>query len=421
MKIRVLGAAREVGGSCIAVETPNTKIALDYGIKLEGITDEYPKNFDAIFISHAHLDHSGSLPRLSKSRNPQKIVGAKITRDVTVDLLKDMIKIQSTKRDGETYELSVADKVKDCWTVADSYKLSDMTVTLQDAGHVVGAKITTVRSEGKAIVYTGDFCVHDTEILEGCNLNVLPKEPDLLITESTYGGRIRPPRAQLTDQFLKQLQASMKVHENVLIPTFAFHRSQEMAKRIDQAIQDGTLPKYNVYVISKLAHKVTAHFNANTQLFTPKIQEQTNPFEYKYVKPLERTADIEEPAIVICTSGFGHAGASLTLLEQWAESEDTTVILTSGFLPDDSPLKAAKEKRRFKSSEGDRVEVAAKIVTIELSGHADQSELVDLVATLKPKQTMLVHGDLDQAEALSQKISGLTQVCIPEKNETFTI
>jgi putative mRNA 3-end processing factor len=208
MKIRVLGAAREVGGSCIAVETPNAKIALDYGIKLEGITDEYPKNFDAIFISHAHLDHSGSLPRLSKSRNPQKIVGAKITRDVTVDLLKDMIKIQSTKRDGETYELSVADKVKDCWTVADSYKLPDMTVTLQDAGHVVGAKITTVRSEGKAIVYTGDFCVHDTEILEGCNLNVLPKEPDLLITESTYGGRIRPPRAQLTAQFLKQLQAS---------------------------------------------------------------------------------------------------------------------------------------------------------------------------------------------------------------------
>jgi Cft2 family RNA processing exonuclease len=194
-----------------------------------------------------------------------------------------------------------------------------------------------------------------------------------------------------------------------------------MAKRFDQAIQDGTLPKYNVYVISKLAHKITAHFNANTQLFTPKIQEQTNPFEYKYVKPLERTADIDEPAMVICPSGFGHAGASLTLLEQWAESEDTTVILTSGFLPDDSPLKAAKEKRRFKSSEGDRVEVAAKIVTIELSGHADQSELVDLVATLKPKQTMLVHGDLDQAEALSQKISDLTQVCIPEKNETFTI
>jgi metallo-beta-lactamase family protein len=213
----------------------------------------------------------------------------------------------------------------------------------------------------------------------------------------------------------------MRVHGNVLIPTFAFHRSQEMAKRIDQAIQTGTLPNYNVYVISKLAHKVTAHFNANKQLFTEQIQEQTNPFEYKYVKALERTTDIEEPAIVICTSGFGHAGASLTLLEQWAESEDATIIVTSGFLPEDSPLKAAKEKRRFKSSQGDWIDVTAKIVPIELSGHADQLELINLVETLKPKKVMLVHGDLDQAEALATKISGFTQVCIPEKLETFTL
>jgi Cft2 family RNA processing exonuclease len=176
-----------------------------------------------------------------------------------------------------------------------------------------------------------------------------------------------------------------------------------------------------VYVISKLANKVTAHFNANKQLFTPLIQGQDQPFTYKYGKAVERTTDIEEPAIVICTSGFGHAGASLTLLEQWAESEDTTVILTSGFLPNDSPLKAAKEKHYFKSSEGDRVQVAAKIMQIELSGHADQTELVQLVEKLKPKRTMLVHGDLDQAEALQGKISGLTKVVIPEKLETFTL
>jgi predicted metal-dependent RNase len=91
VKIRVLGGAREVGGSCIAVETSQCKVALDYGIKLDTVTDQYPKNFNAIVISHAHLDHSGSLLRLTKSRNPQMIVGSKMTRDVTVDLLKDMI------------------------------------------------------------------------------------------------------------------------------------------------------------------------------------------------------------------------------------------------------------------------------------------------------------------------------------------
>ena len=88
LKVKVLGAAREVGGSCISVQTDQLKVALDYGIKLDDVTDEYPKNFDAVIISHAHLDHTGSLVRLSKSRNNQVIMGSKMTRDVTIDLLK---------------------------------------------------------------------------------------------------------------------------------------------------------------------------------------------------------------------------------------------------------------------------------------------------------------------------------------------
>jgi uncharacterized protein len=421
MNIRVLGAAKEVGGSCIAVENEKCKVALDYGIKLDAVTDQYPKNFDAIIISHAHLDHTGSLPRLSKSRNPQKIFGSKITRDITTELLKDMIKIQNEKPDSEIYDEAVADKIKSVWTPTEHIKLPGMDVKLYPAGHAAGAKIIGIYAEDKTVVYTGDFCVHDTEILPGCNLNLLPKQPDLLISESTYGGKIWKPRSEITEQFLQHLKNAIRKRRNVLIPTFAFHRCQEMAKRIDQAMQDGTLPKYNVYVISKLASKITAIFNANPQLFTEKIQRQQQPFEYQYVKQVERTTDVEEPAIVICTSGFGHAGASLTLLEQWAESEDTTVLLTSGFLPVDSPLKVAMEKGYFKAVEGDKIDVQAEFIQIEMSGHADQLELVNLINMIKPKKTILVHGDLPQAEALLEQISGLTEACIPDKNETITI
>jgi Cft2 family RNA processing exonuclease len=421
LKIRVLGAAREVGGSCIAVETEKAKIALDYGIKLDGITDEYPKNFDAIVISHAHLDHSGSLLRLSKSRNPQTILGSKITRDVTVDLLKDMIKIQKTKPDGEVYETEVADKVKNQWMSGESVKLPGMSVELLSAGHVAGARMTKVVSEGKTILYTGDFCLHKSEILDGCDLKALPKEPDVLISESTYGGKIRAPRNELINQLLEDLSGKIKRRNNILIPTFAFHRSQEMAKRIDQAMSDCTIPKYNAYVISTLARKVTAHFNANKQAFNEQIQLQNQPFEYKHVKHVDRTEEVEEPAIVICTPGFGQAGASLELLTEWAESEDNSVILTSGFLPADSPLKLAKEKGYFKAPDGDKIHVRAAMDTIELSGHADQNELIELVRTVKPKKTLLVHGDLPQAEALAEKLSNLTQVMIPEKGENITV
>jgi len=108
-------------------------------------------------------------------------------------------------------------------------------------------------------------------------------------------------------------------------------------------------------------------------------------------------------------------------LEQWAEGEENTIILTSGFLPVDSPLKSAKEKRWFRAAEGDKIQVAARIEQIELSGHADQLELIQLVTKLKPKKTLLVHGDLPMAEALAEKISEITEVSIPEKGESISI
>jgi Cft2 family RNA processing exonuclease len=211
----------------------------------------------------------------------------------------------------------------------------------------------------------------------------------------------------------------MKRRGNILIPTFAFHRTQEMAKRIDDAMENGALPHYNVYTISNLARKITGHFDANKNLFNENIQAQKHPFEHTHVKNIERTSEIEEPAIAICTPGFGHAGASLSLLADWAEGEENGIILTSGYLPPDSPLKQAREKKFFRW-DGEKIDVYAHMEQIELSGHADQAELVELVKTLKPKKTLLVHGDLKQAEMLSEKIAGLTEVYIPEKNEVIS-
>lgn len=415
MKIELLGGAREVGGSCIAVENGCCKIALDYGVKIEEASNQFPKNFDAIIVSHAHLDHSGNLLGLSE-KNPV-LVGSDITRDVTTDLLYDMVKIQSQKGNNFFDDQDVG-KIKDLWLTRDCVALPGMAIQLYPAGHVAGAKITSVHSEGKEIVYTGDFCIHDTEILEGCNVDLLPKEPDVLITESTYGGIVRSPRNELIDQFFRQMLSTMSRKGNVLIPTFAFHRSQEMTRRIDQAMKDGVLPRYNVYTISNLAHRITGYFNENKQLFTEEVQKQEQPFEYRHVKHLYRTGQIKEPAVVICTSGFGHAGASLHLLAQWAEDEANSIILTSGYLPPDSPLKLAKENRSFKY-DGDTISVQAEVEQIELSGHADQLELIQLVRKLKPKRTVIVHGDIEQAEALSEKISEMTDVCIPEKGEVI--
>lgn len=416
LKIEVLGGAREVGGSCISVESDSCKVALDYGTKLDEEPKKLPRDFDAVIISHAHLDHTGSLLSLCKNNSPT-IVGSDITRDVTVDLLHDMVNIQ-TQNGNTEFDDSHAEKVRDCWWSRDSVALPGMKINLQSAGHVAGAKITSLEAEKKRVIYTGDFCLHNTEILQGCKMETLPKKPDVLIMECTYGGKVRPPREELIDDFIQEMLTTMQHHGNILIPTFAFHRSQEMAKRIDTAIERGILPKYHVYTISNIAQKINGYYNQNKGLFTKEIKQQKNPFNYRHVKHLYRTNQIQEPAIVICTSGFGHAGASLRLLKDWSAGKDNAVILTSGYLPPDSPLKQAKEEGFFKTDE-ETYTVNATVRQIELSGHADQNELIKFVNKLKPKQTILVHGDLEQAELLSEQISGLTDVCIPKQNEVI--
>jgi len=419
MKITFHGGVREVGGSCVVIETNDAKIALDYGIKVEEkLHDCLPKDLDLVILSHAHLDHSGAL--LSLAETNTVVVGSEATRDITVELLRDLIKVQRMNGNEIPYSNRDVAKIRRLWWVRDSVALPGMEVRLYPAGHVLGARMVDIQAEGKEVLYTGDFCLHSTEILEGSNLEKLPREPEALIVESTYGGTNRCNRPELIKRLFIEINEAMDRKGNVLIPAFAFHRSQEMAKRIDTAMWGGDFPNYNVYVISKLAERITGHFNHHKNLLTEEIRGQENPFNYKYVKNLHRIEQIVEPAIVICTSGFGHAGASRRLLTKWAPDRNNAILINSGYIPPESPLNVAREKGELIEN-GIKVPVKADVKQIELSGHADQKELVKLVTTLKPNRTFLVHGDLKQAQALSQKISNITHAEIPQKKEEYIL
>jgi len=420
VKITFHGGVREVGGSCITVETGDARVALDYGIKVgEKLPEDLPKNLDLVAISHAHLDHAGGLLTLAGTN--VVIVGSEATRDIAADLLLDLIKVQRMNGYEVPYGYHDISKLRRMWWPRERVALPGMEVQLHPAGHVLGARMIELRAEGKTVLYTGDFCLHDTEILEGCRPEELPKRPDVLIMETTYGGKLRPPRSILVHKLLEKIVETIEREGNVLIPAFAFHRSQEISRRIDQAMQSGEIPKYNAYTISKLAQKITRHFRRYRRLLSRHVQdEDEDPFRYRYVKQLSRMRQMKEPAIAICTSGFGHAGVSYRLLLGWAPDEDNSILISTGYVPPESPLVMAKEKGEIINN-GVRIPVRAKVEQIELSGHADQSELIQLVKTLKPKRTILVHGETEQAKALAEKILHLTQVDIPEKGDTLTI
>jgi len=419
MDIMFQGGAGEVGGSCIIVKTENSKVALDYGIRVEeGLSYDAPKDLDAVIVTHAHLDHSGNLLTLADGNTV--IIGSEATRDITAELLVDLIKVQRANGNNLPYNQSDINKIRELWMSREKLALPGMDISLYPAGHVLGARMAYLESEGKKILYTGDFCLHDTEILNGLNLDMVPREPGVLIMESTYGGTIRPSRKELIDLFFRSILDAMDKKGNVLIPTFAFHRMQEMAVRIDTAMKTGLLPRYNAYCMSGLANKITQYFNEYRMLFKENIQEQKIPFKYERVKNLKRAKDIREPAVVMCTSGFGHAGMSRELLFEWADDENNAIIINTGYLPEDSPLTMAKDKRILETDDG-WFDVKADVKQIELSGHADQTELVRFVETIKPKKTFLVHGNSDQASALKEKIDESTEVIIPENHEDFTV
>lgn len=418
MKITFNGGAREVGGSCILVETTDAQVALDYGIKVdEGLSHELPQNLDAIIVTHAHLDHSGNLLTISDKHS--LIIGSMVTRDVVIQLLKDLIRVHKQRGKPIPYTRYDVSKLSDLWLTRKRVALPGMEISLHSAGHVLGANMVQLDAQGTTVLYTGDFCMHDTEILNGVNTNTLPREPDALIMESTYGGKVRPKRSELVKKLFSTIIEAMERDGNILIPAFAFHRLQEMARTIDLAMRKKILPRYNAYYISGLAHRITPYYNEYKSLLKNHVKDEAKPFGFVRVKRLKRTEQIKEPAIVICTSGFGHAGASRSLLLKWANNENNTIIINTGYLPPESPLLMAKEGKIVNN--GESIPVNANVEQIELSGHADQEELIEFVKFLKPKQTFLVHGTIDQAQTLSEKIKGYTDVQIPVKNESVSI
>lgn len=432
MKITFLGAAHEVTGSCTLLEACGKKILIDCG--MEQGPDIYenseipvpPSSIDFVFLTHAHIDHSGKLPLLAKNGFGGSVYATTATHDLCAIMLADAAHIQESeavwknrraKRSGEEgytpmYTLDDVHKLMPQFRVTDCGKTVEpckgISAVFYDAGHLLGSasiKIS-VTENGKThhIVFSGDVGTPSRPLL--CRPNV-PDEADTLIIESTYGDSLRPPQPKDLEQRLAEIiDRTITGGGNVVIPSFAVGRTQEllyMLRRIKE--QQLALTDFPVYLDSPLAIEATNIYKDTLQEY---FDEETKCLLAKGINPigfnglhLTVTSDDSKkinadpvPKVIISASGMCEAGRIRHHLKHnlWRPE---CMILFVGYQVEGTLGRRLLDGVRYVNLFGEEVRVSARIENLEgISAHADMYQLIDWISAMKklPARIYVNHG-----------------------------
>ena len=473
MNITFLGATKTVTGSNFLVEGAGKKFLVDCGM-FQGSTKDELKNaepflfdvneIDFMLLTHAHIDHSGRIPKLYNEGYRKPIYATKATCDLCTIMLPDSGHIQEMeiewknrkrKREGKEAlpPLYTAEEALKAMEVFKPVKYDEIIeidpnihVRFNDAGHMLGSSIIEVwiNENGEEIktVFTGDLGNNDIPLLSS---PTMIERTDYLVMESTYGGRLHNRNEEKAQMFLKIVSETLENGGTVVIPSFAVGRTQEILYELNNLKENQDDEKFKkeyeklmsapVYVDSPLAISATEVFKENMDLFDEETQELIkrgdNPLEFPGLK-FTRTADESkelneknEPSIIISASGMCEVGRIKHHLKHNLWNPNSTILFVGYQAPGTlgrSIVDGAKKVKIF----GEEFSVKARIEYIEgYSGHADQEWLLNFVYSFikKPKHIFLVHGEPNGQLVLKNKIVDTTQipVTIPGYGEKYTL
>lgn len=457
MKITFCGADREVTGSAHLITLDNGfKILLDCGL-YQGRSEQWksfnytwyfqPSDLDVLILSHAHIDHSGRIPKLVKDGFHNPIHCTHATRSLCSIMLLDSSHIQESdtayynKR--QKHERDHREPLYTDVDVAESLKLfvshgyeswfkvhDDVEVLFRDAGHILGSASVTlrIRENGRTtmIGFTGDVGRPDRPILR----DPLPMpEVDYLITESTYGNRDHEEAPQELGRFLNIIHRTcVEKGGKLIIPAFSVGRTQEIVYLLDQLESTGKLPDIPVYVDSPLAVNATTVFGAHPECFddqlTKYLQTDPNPFGFNrltYIRDVEGSKALNtstEACIIISSSGMMNAGRVKHHLFNNIDHEKNTFLIV-GYCSPDTPGGFLRKGVEVIKVFGEWKPVRAEIEIMDsFSAHGDRHELLDFVRNQRDhvKKVFLVHGDIEAQEAFKSLLqeNGFKNILIPE-------
>ncbi len=435
IRLSALGGFREVGRSCILMQTRDSNVLLDVGLNVGNPKDRFPyfdipqfsvRDLDAIIISHAHLDHCGLVPFLYKYGYRGPVYCTLPTRNLATMLQLDFIQI--CEKEGTPPPYSKRDvKSVVLHTIPLSWgKVTDIApdikLTLHNSGHILGSSMVHLHF-GKGdynFVYTGDFKFQTTRLLEKATVK-FPRVESLLI-ESTYGGpQDRIPSRQDSERELKQiLNSTLKRGGKVLIPVLAVGRAQELLIVLEEYISKGFIDKVPIF-IDGLISEATAIHTANPNFLSSDLREKIlhqgkNPFLSDYFETVsaqeERLNIIKGgPCIIMATSGMLIGGPSVQYLRALAEDSNNSLIFVSYQVNGTLGSRIQRGFREFQYVDGkgriQLVKLNLKTFTLEgFSGHSSRSQISQFLRRIQPRPKLVIvnHGEESKVISMSTMI-----------------
>ncbi|RIV22339.1 MBL fold metallo-hydrolase [Fibrisoma montanum] len=464
MNLQFFGAARTVTGSKHLLTTDSgTRILLDCGL-FQGInTDELNQNFgfdpasiDFLLLSHAHIDHTGLIPRLVREGFTGPIYATPATADLCEIMLSDSAHIQQKdlKRINERrnrqgrpelellYEQADVEQALRQFKPVDYGKLfrptDQISVLFTDTAHLLGSAAISlaIQEDGqeKRLFFSGDIGRPNDQILK--RPEPFP-QADYIICESTYGDRLHEPEPDMKAHLLQIVQDTcVKRGGKLIIPAFAVDRTQELIYALDQLESEGKLPRLPVYIDSPMAVKATRVMDDHEECFNPQIlryiKKDGNAFDFPnlhYISDVEDSKainDRSEPCIIISSSGMAEAGRIKHHIKNNIEDSLNTILLV-GYASPVTLGGALKRGDREVKIFGETFTVNAQVAVMDsFSAHADYREMLEFLACQDPtqvKKLFLVHGEYDKQLIWKAKLeaAGFSRVDIPEMRERFAL
>ncbi|MCD6477851.1 MAG: MBL fold metallo-hydrolase [Candidatus Aenigmarchaeota archaeon] len=399
MNLKFLGGAREVGRSGVLLDTGTEKILMDYGIKIvsqaEGPLQE-PKiplkvnlNLDGLLLSHAHLDHSGFVPNLYHRGYRGPTYSTATTFDLSRILLKDSIKLANLRNQEKHFfskDLKIMEENEYRVTYGQYFYIGRVGIGVYDAGHIPGSVTFHLDTGKKTIVYSGDIKLKDTELLKG--LEPIRERTDVLMMESTYGEREHPDREKQERELVGDIKATLENNGVALLPSFAVGRAQEILLILEKF---GLINKYPVYLDGMSIDATKVILRYPELIRNPQALEKIFKTITKVHNNRQRDKIINEPSIVVTTSGMLNGGPIVHYLEKLYQNEKCSLILT-GFQVPGSAGRTLLDTGKY-ITETDNFKVKCKIRFIDLSAHAGRNELFKYVRMIDPEKILVMHGD----------------------------